>query len=134
MKTKERMVTTVSVCQPDDNLAEVTAIMWDGHCGVLPVVDVEERVIGMITDRDICIALGTRNVRASDLCVMDVAPPRVFACLESDDVIAALRTMEAQNVRGLPVVNAEGKLVGMISMDDFLLYTEPGVRVLATHG
>jgi CBS domain-containing protein len=126
MKIKERMVRAVSVCRPEDNLAEVAARMWEDRCGALPVVDAEERVISMITDRDICIALGTRNLRASDVNVRDVAPPRVFTCLENDNISLALRTMVSQNVRRLPVVNDEGTLVGVISIDDFLLHTEPG--------
>jgi CBS domain-containing protein len=126
MKTKEHMVEPVSVCGPNDNLAEVAAIMWNNRCGALPVVDADERVISMITDRDICIALGTRNLRASDVKVSDVAPPRVFTCSEGDDISVALGTMVSQNVRRLPVVNEHGKLVGLISIDDFLLHTEPG--------
>jgi CBS domain-containing protein len=126
MKTKERMVTAVSVCQPEDNLAEVAAIMWDSRCGALPVVDAEDRVISMITDRDVAIALGTRNLRASDVLVKDVAPPRVFTCQDHDDMSFALTIMVSQNVRRLPVVNDQGKLVGLISIDDFLLHSEPG--------
>jgi CBS domain-containing protein len=126
MKTKERMVNPVSVCRPHDNLAEVAATMWEGRCGALPVVDADDRVISMITDRDICIALGTRNLRASEVHVEDVAAPRVFTCLETDDISLALRTMVSQDVRRLPVVNDEGKLVGVLSIDDFLLHTEPG--------
>jgi len=126
MKTKERMVTDVSVCRPEDNLAEIAAVMWDSRCGALPVVDAEERVISMITDRDVAIALGTRNLRASDVLVKDVAPPRVFTCLDHDEMSFALTTMVSQNVRRLPVVNDQGKLVGLISIDDFLLHAEPG--------
>ena len=126
MKTKERMVTAVSVCRPGDNLAEVAAIMWDSRCGALPVVDAEDRVISMITDRDVAIALGTRNLRASDVLVKDVAPPRVFTCNDHDDMSFALTTMVSQNVRRLPVVNDQGRLVGLISIDDFLLHAEPG--------
>lgn len=126
MKTKERMETTVSVCRPENNLAEATAMMWEGRCGVLPVVDEQDRVISMITDRDICIALGTRNLRASDVQVKDVAPPRVFTSLDNDEISAALTTMASQNIRRLPVVNDEGKLVGILSIDDFLLHAEPG--------
>jgi CBS domain-containing protein len=126
MKTKERMVTAVSVCRPGDNLSEVAAIMWNSRCGALPVVDAQDRVISMITDRDVAIALGTRNLRASDVLVQDVAPSRVFTCLDSDDLSHALQTMVAQNVRRLPVVNDEDKLLGLISIDDFLLHTEPG--------
>lgn len=126
MKTKERMVTAVSVCRPEDNLAQVAAIMWDSRCGALPVVDAEDRVISMITDRDVAIALGTRNLRASDVLVQDVAPPRVFTCQDHDDMSFALTTMVSQNVRRLPVVNDNAKLVGLISIDDFLLHAEPG--------
>jgi CBS domain-containing protein len=126
MKTKERMATAVSVCRPEDNLAEVAAIMWNSRCGALPVVDAEDRVISMITDRDVAIALGTRNLRASDVLVKDVAPPRVFTCLDRDDLSHALETMVSQNVRRLPVVNDEDKLLGLISIDDFLLHAEPG--------
>jgi CBS domain-containing protein len=127
MKTKERMVKPVSGCGPEDNLAKVAATMWDERCGALPVVDYDGRVIGMITDRDICIALGTRNVRASDVQVKDVAAPRVFTCLDRDDVSQALLTMVSQNVRRLPVVTDGGNLVGVISIDDFLMPTETGV-------
>ena len=126
MKAKERMVNPVSVCSPEDNLAEVAATMWEGRCGALPVVDAEDRVISMITDRDVCIALGTRNLRASEVRVNDVAPPRVFTCLDSDDISLVLRTMVAQNVRRLPVVNRERRLVGIISVDDFLLDAQAG--------
>jgi CBS domain-containing protein len=122
MKAKDRMVNPVSVCRPDENLAEVAATMWETRCGALPVVDAEDRVISMITDRDICIALGTRNVRASEVHVHEVAAPRVFTCLDTDDISLALRTMVSKNVRRLPVV----KLVGVLSIDDFLLHTEPG--------
>jgi CBS domain-containing protein len=126
MKTKERMVKDVFVCRPQDNLAEVAAIMWEERCGALPVVDDGGRVMSMITDRDICIALGTRNERASDVRVEDVVPARVFTCKERDDILAAMRTMVSQNIRRLPVVDDEDKMVGIISIDDLLLHTEPG--------
>jgi predicted transcriptional regulator len=100
--------------------------MWEDRCGALPVIDAEERVISMITDRDIAIALGTRNLRAADVLVQEVAPPRVFTCRDTDNISLALQTMVSQNVRRLPVVDLEGKLVGVISIDDFLLHTEPG--------
>jgi CBS domain-containing protein len=126
MKTKDRMTKNVSVCRSDDNLAEVVAIMWNERCGALPVVGEDGRVMSMITDRDICIALGTRNLRASDVRVHEVALPRVFTCGDRDDVSLALQTMVSQNVRRLPVVNDDGILMGILSIDDFLLCEEPG--------
>jgi CBS domain-containing protein len=117
MLVRDVMISGVAVCWPEANLAEVAAILWDARCGTLPVVDDDGRVISMITDRDIAIALGTRNARASELKVKDVAPPRVFTCAPSDDFEDALNTMVMQNVRRLPVAE-DGKLVGILSIDD----------------
>ena len=120
MKVSEAMVKAVSVCKPQDNLAQIAAVMWNGCCGTLPVIDEAGGVISMITDRDICIALGTRNARASELRVQDVSLPRVFTCHAKDDVEQALQTMVAQNVRRLPVVDAEGRIAGILSLDDLI--------------
>jgi CBS domain-containing protein len=117
MLVRDVMVSGVTVCSPDANLAEVAAILWDARCGVLPVVEDHGRVVSMITDRDIAIALGTRNLRASEVKVKDVVMPRVFTCAPDDDFEDALNTMVTQNVRRLPVVD-EGKLVGILSIDD----------------
>jgi predicted transcriptional regulator len=94
--------------------------MWNGRCGALPVLDRAGLVTSMITDRDVCIALGTRNEVASSVSVKDVALPRVFTCQEDDDAREALKTMVSQNVRRLPVVDAGDKLVGILSIDDVL--------------
>ena len=64
MEVRDIMVQDVRSCHPDNNLAQVAEIMWKGGCGALPVVDESGRLLSMITDRDICIALGTRNLRA----------------------------------------------------------------------
>ena len=62
MQVQDIMVRDAKVCHADTNLAEAAAIMWTNGCGALPVVDAGERVVGVITDRDICIAAGTRVV------------------------------------------------------------------------
>jgi predicted transcriptional regulator len=80
------------------------------------------RAIGMITDRDISIALGTRNAKPGDTFVRDVALPKVFFCLPQDDIHTALDTMRAQQVRRLPVVDNEGALAGILSLDDVVLF------------
>jgi len=115
------MVKGVRFCNPDTNLAAVTKIFWEQGCGALPVVE-NGRAIGMITDRDISIALGTRNAKAGDMLVRDVALPKVFFCLPSDDIHTALSTMRAQQVRRLPVVDQEGALNGILSLDDLVLF------------
>ena len=124
MNVRDIMVKKVSVCESDNNLAQVAAIMWNERCGLLPVLDSRGKVTSVITDRDICIALGTRNLRASEVQVKDVSPPRVFSCGPSDDILSALDTMVSQNVRRLPVIGEDGRLVGILSIDDVLLHSE----------
>jgi predicted transcriptional regulator len=103
------------------NLATIAKIFWEQGCGALPVVE-NGRVIGMITDRDISIALGTRNAKAGDTYVRAVALPKVFFCLPEDDIHTALQTMRAQQVRRLPVVDHKGALEGILSLDDIVLF------------
>src|ERR1700677_2274593 len=93
MNAEDVIVRKVAVCRPENKLSEVAAIMWNARCGSLPVMDGHGNVASMITDRDICIALGTRNVRASELHVQDISLPRVFDCSAKEDVRHALQTM-----------------------------------------
>jgi CBS domain-containing protein len=124
MRVKDVMVNDVSVCTLDQNLAQVAATMWDARCGALPVLDAAGSVVSMITDRDVCIALGTRNARASEVRVKDVRPPRVFTCNEDDKVREALGAMISQNVRRLPVLGNGRKLTGILSVDDVLRWSK----------
>ena len=98
MIVKDVMTQQVATCRPETNLAEAAALMWEKDCGALPVLAESGELTGIITDRDICIALGTRNVRSSDLCVRDVVKDHTLVCKSSDDIHAALQTMhDAQN-------------------------------------
>ena len=72
MKIKDVMSPSPEACRPDDNLATAAALLWTANCGVLPVTDHSGRIAGIITDRDVCIALGTRNARASDVLIASV--------------------------------------------------------------
>lgn len=123
MRVRDVMVKDVKYCNPEMNLAVATEMLWKEGCGTLPVVE-NGRVLGMITDRDICIALGTRNARASDTWVKDVALPKIFYCAPEDDVHNALKTMAAQKVRRLPVIDNKGVLQGILCLDDIVLFAE----------
>jgi CBS domain-containing protein len=120
MFVQDVMVQNVKVCRPEENLATVAGRLWDERCGALPVVDERNRVLSMITDRDIAIALGTRDVKASAVKVGQVSLPRVFTCGPKEEVHHALRTMVSQNVRRLPVVDVTDRLLGILSIDDLL--------------
>ena len=120
MKIKDIMTTDVRSCSPGTNLAAAAALMLDGDCGILPVVD-EGKLVGVVTDRDMYIALATRNTLASHMTVGDLARQQVFTCDPDDDVHAALATMKAHRVRRLPVEGFGGSVLGIISMNDILL-------------
>ena len=123
MKVKDVMVKDVKFCGLRTNLAAVTEVFWTERCGTLPVMD-NGRVAAMITDRDICIALGTRNLKAGETLVKDVVLPKLFFSKPDDDIRVALKTMAAQKVRRLPVIDSEGALQGILSLDDIVLLAE----------
>jgi CBS domain-containing protein len=100
--------------------------MWNGNCGFLPVVGSDGKVFGVVTDRDICIALGTRNRLPGEIKVSEViTSQKLFYCCPDDDVHLALQAMQTGRVRRLPVITHEGALAGIVSMDDILLKAEP---------
>jgi len=125
MKVKDVMMGTPYYCHPDANLGSATELMWKANCGFLPVVDAVGKVVGVITDRDICIALGTRNLTAGQVLVQDVLTQAVHSCLAEDEIHVALQTMKDSRVRRLPVLDKEEHLAGVVSMDDVLLHAEP---------
>jgi CBS domain-containing protein len=124
MKVQEIMTGDVASCHPDTTVADVAKAMWDRDCGTLPVVTTEGRVIGMITDRDICIAVATRGRTADRIAVREVSAGKVYSCLPEDDVNEALETMKLHQVRRLPVVDEEGHLRGILSLNDIVLHSD----------
>ena len=126
MKVKDIMTAAPEACRPDDNLAEAVELLWRANCGVLPVTDHSGRVSGILTDRDVCIALGTRNVRAADTRVESVMRTSVHTCQPTEDVLTALGRMSDRRVRRLPVVDTANRLVGILSLSDAVLAAGAG--------
>ncbi len=122
MKVKDAMTGSPVYCTPRTNLGEAAALMWSRDCGILPVVDAEHKVIGVVTDRDLFLALGTRNRLAGELTVGEVVPAKPFLCACEDEIHTALDTMARNKVRRLPVANVEGRLEGILSMDDLVAH------------
>lgn len=121
MKIKDIMTREPAICTPGTNLAVAAKLMLDADCGILPVVDDESKLVGVVTDRDMYIALATRNKRASQITVGEVARTNVFTCVPDDDVETALQTMRQHRVRRLPVAGFGGAVVGIVSMNDIVL-------------
>jgi CBS domain-containing protein len=113
-------------CTPETNLGAAVEILWSRNCGMLPGVDARQKVIGVVTDRDLCVALGTRNKLPGKMTVGEVVKEEVFTCRAQDDIHAALQTMGQYKVRRLPVVDRDGLLEGILSMDNVILHTDVG--------
>src|SRR5262245_40467143 len=94
----------VKTCSPDSELASAAKMVWDGDCGAIPVVNTERRVVGMLTDRDICIATATRATAPPYLQVKDVMSREVASCSADDDVKTAMRVMKDRRIRRIPVL------------------------------
>ena len=120
MKVKDAMMRTPAFCKEEANAGEAVELMWNRNCGLLPVVNEEEKVVGVVTDRDLCIALGTRKVLAGELKLSGITSRRVFSCSADEEIHFALATMAREKVRRLVVLDKEGRLEGILSMDDIV--------------
>jgi len=112
------MTAPVQVCSAEDSLARAAQIMWDADCGVVPVVDGAERLQGIITDRDICMATYIRGAAPSSIRVADVMSRRVRSVSADDSLQRAIASMAEAQVHRLPVVDADGRPIGIISLAD----------------
>jgi CBS domain-containing protein len=120
MKVRDTMTTNVYTCQRDTDLGTVAGIMWNHDCGFVPVVDASGSVIGLITDRDICMAAATRGLAPAHIAASQAMSQSVRACLPDDSVSEALDMMKHFKVRRLPVIDPHGLLHGVISMNDII--------------
>jgi CBS domain-containing protein len=120
IKIRDIMTEPAISCSPDTNLAAAAELMWSADCGVLPVTE-NGKLCGIITDRDICIALGTRSAPAAQIPVRDVATKDVETCEAEADIHSAMHTMRRAKVRRLPVVDADRKLEGILGLNDIIL-------------
>ena len=133
MKVQEIMTTDVRTCGPEARLAEAATVMWEHDCGAVPVVNGAEQCVGMITDRDICMAVATRNRLATEITVGEVSSGQVLACRPDADVRVALEQMRREQLRRLPVTDGDGRLVGILSIADIIRHAKKGESKKARH-
>ena len=122
MKVQDVMTYSVQTCRPESNLADAAMRMWRNDCGVLPVVADGAKVVGMITDRDICMAAATRHRDPANIRVKEVISGKVYGCSPDTDIHEALKIMQQKQVRRLPTMDPlDGRLAGILSMNDIAL-------------
>ncbi|CAN5163687.1 CBS domain-containing protein [soil metagenome] len=121
MKVKEFMTKDVGFCQTKDKLTKAAEIMQRRDCGVVPVIDENEKVVGMITDRDICLAFADGNAKISQSKVEELMTTKVISCSADDKIEDALKKMRKNQLKRLVVTSKDGKLVGILSITDVLI-------------
>jgi CBS domain-containing protein len=118
MKVEKLMHGEVGACRADDKGSLAAKIMWERDCGCVPVLDQSSHVIGMVTDRDLCMASYTQGKSLRDIPVRSAMSKELWSCRVNDDLSDAERTMREHQIRRLPVIDANGNLKGILSLAD----------------
>jgi len=120
MKVKDVMKTNVGFCSTEDSLMKAAEVMRQRDCGVVPIVNENKKVVGMLTDRDLCLAVVARNRKASDVKTEELLRGKAIVCSADDKLEDALRKMRKYQVKRLAAIDASGELVGILSVTDVL--------------
>lgn len=118
MRIEQIMSRPVAMCGADDSLHTAARLMWEHDCGVLPVTDQHGQVIGIITDRDICMASYIQGKAPQDIAVSSAMAKQVFSCHAADSLESAEHLMSQKQIRRVPVVDGDNRPLGMLSLND----------------
>jgi predicted transcriptional regulator len=123
MKVKDVMVNPAVSCRADDMAHKAAGLMWEHDCGAVPVTDDQDSVVGIVTDRDICMGAYMRGVPLQQVPVAEVMAKKVFTCGPTDDLQSVEALMQSKQIRRVPVVDGNRRPVGMISLADIARHT-----------
>jgi CBS domain-containing protein len=118
MLIHEVMTNDVASCYADDTLATVAKLMWEHDCGCIPIVDAKGHPIGIVTDRDVCIAAGTTGKPLSELEAKSFVSSALYVARRDETIESVEDTMAKAQVHRLPVIDAQGRLIGIVSLID----------------
>lgn len=118
MKIEDVMTRRVVAARADTELAHVARLMWDNDCGSVPVVDAEDKVVGILTDRDVCMSANFAGRALRELRVAACMASEVVTCRPGDSLETVAKLMGSKKVRRVPVTDPVGRLVGLVSLGD----------------
>ena len=118
MKVKDLMTINVKSCRDYSTPNTAAEMMWDHDVGCVPIVDHENHVIGMLTDRDVCMSVYIQGAPLTGVSVTSAMSKQVFSCSSEDDLASVERLMREKQVHRVPVIDAQGRLAGIISLND----------------
>lgn len=128
MFVSEIMSQNVRTCHATESLADAARIMWEADCGVVPIVDDDAHVIGMVTDRDVAMAAYTQGKPLPQIQCDQVMARSIVSCNPTDPIDLAEELMQEAQIRRVPVVDDEGHLRGILSLNDIVRGATPGGR------
>jgi CBS domain-containing protein len=120
MRIQDVMTADVSFVRPDTPILEIARKMRDGDIGSTPVVE-DERLVGMVTDRDVVVRVIAEGGDVRTKTARDAMSPGILYCFVDDSVEAVLENMGDQQIRRLPVIDRQKRLVGVVSLGDLAL-------------
>ena len=132
MKVKDLMATDVKCCAAYNTLNTAAQLMWDNDIGCVPIVDQDGHVIGMLTDRDVCMAAFIQGVPLTGSLVTSAMSKEVFSCTPDRDIAEAEKLMREKQIRRLPVIDAQRRVIGIISLNDIAREGEREVEMKKT--
>jgi CBS domain-containing protein len=120
MIVKDIMRRPAVTCGPESDLGSVIEAMRIHDCGFLPVVEGHGILVGVVTDRDVCLRAAEKHRAMNRISVRETMSHPVYSCFPDENVKAVLVTMAKHHVRRLPVMNQYGHLEGVLSIDDIV--------------
>src|SRR5919108_20797 len=123
MQVREAMTEGVECVRPNDSIASAAQRMKDLDIGALPVCGDDDRLVGMITDRDITTRATAGCCNPSGTLVRDIMTPEIIYVFEDQDVTEAAQLMKENQIRRLVVLNRDKRLVGIVSLGDLAVDT-----------
>ena len=119
MHVKEVMSHPVVTCPADSMLDQAARLMWEFDCGVIPVVGDDGRLTGVVTDRDICMAAYTQGRALNTIPVSTAMAKQVVAGHGHDAVESVEAMMRTNQLRRIPILDDENRVIGLVSINDF---------------
>ena len=118
------MTNNIVSCTPESEISEVVRIMDENDLRIIPVVEAENKLMGLVTKDDICLLLTDPFINTRAFTAKNVMKTKVFSCFPEDELEAAINIMRTSKVKRLFVIDKKGILMGIISLNDILFHTQ----------
>jgi CBS domain-containing protein len=123
MKVREIMSANPICCVASDTAQHVAQIMRERNVGSVPVVDdlQSHKLLGMITDRDLCLAIVAQGLNPTNTAIKPYLTVQALSCREGENIDTCARLMQKHQVRRIPIVDSDGRVIGIVAQADLAL-------------